>query len=240
MTIYAMTNPEWDDLEQTDNGELPDLCKDMGQVERRMQNMYRYQKRIRKKQITAGLLLIMETFFLCNILAGIFWPDFLISQDIIEHAIKPAHEVVPITVNTSDMGTADGIISGNRKIQEVIESGKMDYFMPDWNRQKEYSDEAGENIERLQWDVLISYHLEPGKTIRSERFYGNCGENLVLLVNASLPEYEVRLMNGEKTVSVSTGEEICSFNLELQDLEYQLQICNTGDNSMEIELYCTK
>lgn len=92
----------------------------------------------------------------------------------------------------------------------------------------------------LRWNVLANYTLEPGMQINSESFRSAEGEKLVLMIASSEGGYEIGLRNQNEIIVIPDAKKHVSLNLELTDMETSLYIRNNGEETIELEVYCTR
>lgn len=187
------------------------LYEHSSQLERRIRNMVGYRTGTRRKGAALVLSVVGSTLFLITLLGIMFWPDVFVKREQITREINSFQEMSEMVLS-----------KGEKEKTETLEKGSLN------------TDEV------LQWNRLTCYTLEPGQQICSEPFQGVNGETLALMIAAAFSGYEVRLVNRNGLVYASRMDDTASLNLQLQDMEYRLYICNTSEKNLSMELYCTR
>ncbi|MGN0294221.1 MAG: M56 family metallopeptidase [Lachnospiraceae bacterium] len=227
MTILTMSEQKAESMgnhkNENDGWTVSGLLGHAGQLEQRIGNMLGYRSGNRNKGLTAAMTAAGSMLFLINILAGICWPDIPANQNGEIQNIDLDIEAVEIC--------ADAGFAGERSEPDPSVSGKTGENSDTTEKAKE---------KELKWEQDIVYHLAPGETIGSENFRGREGDTLILMTVASEGGYEIRLVSGEIPVFTSIMDDRECLNLELQDRDYRLLICNPGDSDIRIELYCAR
>ncbi|MDO5409152.1 MAG: M56 family metallopeptidase [Lachnospiraceae bacterium] len=125
------------------------------------------------------------------------------------------------------------LVSGKQDIREAAVAS-AEYF-EQTSQQGEIT--AAKNGFHLNESCIFA--LKPGEEISSEVFWGEAGREIALIATASEAMFEIVLKSREDVQTVSVSEEWAALDFELQDMEYRLYVKNTGDNELEIELFCT-
>lgn len=211
-TILSISSRKMNLPVQKSGWQISGLAEHISQLERRIGNMFGYRNGTRRKGIETIIMVAVSFLFLGNVFTGMYWPDILVGMDKVSTEIELHMEVSEIFM--------DGL---EADIKDIIKGA-----------------DGKKNQQKLQWDRLTSYTLEPGQQISSERFSGSTDKNLAILIVASRPGYEVRLMNTNEIVFDSRMDDTASLNLGMQDTDYHLYICNTTGAVLNLEMYCTR
>lgn len=218
---------------KTDSRFVSRLSDRAGQLERRIGNMTGYRRGNRKKGLAAVVTAAGSILFLLNIFAGICWPDFSVRQNEKVTGINQNMSREEICASAVYDETANPVQSTD--LQDDAESKGDRTEAEDMNGPEEKHSEYG-----LTWGELAVYNLDAGEKISSEVFRGEEGQNLIFMAAASRGGCEVRLVGGEKCVFAHNMEDTGSLTLELHDEDYRLEILNTGNADIKIEMYCDR